>query len=147
MGGPEKPRAPRPAPGVQFEFPIRLTQDEVDGFIELSGDHNRIHTDPLAAGRSPIGKIAVPGLLSALVFSRVLGTIFPGHGTVYKSQTLHWLKPMHINRDYIARFTVLTQVPSRRPNHASAHIKTEIRDTVSGEVTLRGEAAVLYPSP
>jgi acyl dehydratase len=133
-------------PGSQFEFPFRLARGDVEKFVDLSGDNNYIHADDVAAARSPIGRIAVPGLLSALVFSRVLGTAFPGHGTVYKSQTLHWKHAMFVETDYIASFTVLVTAPSRWGDHISAQIKTEIRDAGSGEIKLMGEASVLYPS-
>jgi len=48
---------------------LKLTQDEIDRFVALTGDQNWIHTDAARAERElPAGKTIVPGqLLLALV--------------------------------------------------------------------------------
>ena len=126
--------------GEKFMLDFRFTKEDVDRFMDLSGDYNEIHFDERAAARCAIGKIAVPGLLSGQVFSRILGTLFPGHGTVYRSQTLQFRKPMFIGINYAAEVTVLEVEPHRH----RAKVSTVIREKESGEVKLDGEAVVIH---
>jgi len=126
--------------GRRHEREFELTHDEVNRFMALSGDTNAIHSDAAAAQRSAIGQIAVPGMLSAMVFSRILGTEFPGHGTVYRSQSLEFRRPMFVGVPYVARVTVDQVFPDRH----RARVRTEILDKSSGIVTLRGIAEIIH---
>jgi len=126
--------------GDVFSYDFQFSQLDVDAFVKLSGDCNIIHQDADAAAASPIGKMAVPGILSATIFSRVLGTIFPGHGTVYRSQTLDFRRPVEIGRRYMALFAVQEVIPSRH----RAVISTRVLDKESGHTCLDGTAVVIH---
>jgi acyl dehydratase len=126
--------------GDAFEYPITFTQDDVRLFSELSGDVNNIHFDDELANESPIGTRAIPGLLGALVFSRILGTIFPGHGTVYATQSLRFRRPILIDKPYVARICVKRVVPDKH----RAKVITEIADATSGEIATRGQAWIVH---
>jgi len=39
------------------------------------------------------------GTLGAALFSKIFGTLFPGVGTIYLSQTLNFLKPMYAGKE------------------------------------------------
>jgi hypothetical protein len=147
------------AAGSMFSYEFSLCQKDLDDFIALSGDSNIIHRDQAAALHSPIGSMAVPGMLSALIFSRVLGTMFPGHGTVYRSQSLKFLAPMYLEKRYEARFVVLKiELPAPPdPNNLStdhskpakvpiprATITTNIFDMKTGNLCLEGVATVFH---
>jgi acyl dehydratase len=138
--------------GDTFTYGFSFGQKELDDFVALSGDSNNIHQEEAAALRSPIGKMAVPGMLTAMIFSRVLGTMFPGHGTVYRSQTLEFLRPVILGREYEARFEVVgIEIPSKDaqasnslvPRRPRATIRTLVVDIVDGKVCLQGLAVVL----
>lgn len=126
--------------GDAFEYPITFTQNDVIRFAELSGDVNNIHFDDELAKNSPIKTRAIPGLLGALIFSRVLGTLFPGHGTVYATQSLRFRRPILIDKPYVVRITVKRVVPARN----RAKVLTEIADGVTGEIATRGQAWILH---
>lgn len=128
------------AVGDRFEDRFVMTQRQVELFAELSGDRNSIHFDPAAAQRSALGGMSVHGMLSALAFSRILGTVLPGDGTVYHSQTLHFPRAMRVNVEYEARVTVLELLPER---HA-ARLETIIQEHSSKETTLHGRALVVH---
>ena len=136
-------------PGDRYQDSFSVSAEDVERFVALSGDSNRIHSDRVAAEHSPIGKeFSIPGFLSALQFSRVLGTIFPGHGTVYRNQTLYWRRPMFIDTPYRIEITVSSiEYPKDESGHAKtprAKLDTIIRDVASGDVVLQGEAVVLH---
>lgn len=137
--------------GNSFTYPFVFTRDDVEKFVSLSGDFNEIHQNAELARRSPIGIGAVPGMLTALIFSRVLGTLFPGHGTIYRSQSLEFLRPVVIERAYEARFLVLSVESSLRStdsraavaHYPRAHIETKVVDSYDGRVCVTGIALVL----
>lgn len=133
--------------GSSVEFPFRLTQEQLDQFAELSGDKNPIHFDSATAARSPIakycppGKMSVPGMLGAFMFSKVLGTTFPGYETVYREQSLHFKRPMFVETDYVVKIRVLD---IDRKHHV-ARLSTVIVEKESGRVTTHGHAVVTHP--
>jgi 3-hydroxybutyryl-CoA dehydratase len=74
-----------------------ITEDDVKLFAEVSGDHNPVHLDDDFAKASIFHKrIAHGGLINAL-FSTVLGTEFPGVGTIYLSQDSKFIRPVYLN--------------------------------------------------
>ncbi|HEY0795962.1 MAG TPA: MaoC family dehydratase [Acidisarcina sp.] len=122
-----------------FSYEFSFSRKDLEEFIILSGDSNDIHLDPQAALESPIGEMAIPGLLTAMIFSRVLGTIFPGHGTVYRSQSLEFLYPVVLGVRYVAHFRVLNV----NPKHHRARIDTTVEDPETGKICLEGVAVVI----
>jgi acyl dehydratase len=128
------------AVGDSFELPVSFTDEDVRHFAELSGDFNQIHFDREAAERSPIRARAIPGLLGALLFSRILGTQFPGHGTVYVSQSLRFRRPIFVDRPYIASVVVKQIVPGRH----RAKVRTTLVDGKSGKIATEGQAWIIH---
>jgi len=125
--------------GESFSYEFSFSQKDVDAFVALSGDSNIIHNDVQAASVSPIGKLAVPGMLTATIFSRVLGTMFPGHGTVYRSQSLEFWRPVVLGERYVARFRVQEIIPARH----RAVIETVVAEQGTGQECLGGTAVVV----
>lgn len=121
-----------------FRYEFELSKKDVAAFIKLSGDNNVIHTNAKAAASSPIKAVAVPGMLAALVFSRILGTLFPGHGTIYRYQNLKFTKAVFAGEKYVAIITV-----KRLISH-SAIVKTQIRDVAKNTLCIDGEAKITH---
>ena len=112
-----------------------ITQDEVNTFAQISGDNNPIHTNIEYAKTTPFGRPIVHGILSAAVFSKVFGTLFPGEGTIYMSQELKFLAPVFTGDQYIAKFEVVETTPEK---HRGV-IKCTIEST-DGKIVLDGIA-------
>jgi phosphate acetyltransferase len=74
----------------------RVTERDIQLFAAVSGDVNPAHVDALYASTSQFHQIIAHGMLGGALISTVLGTQLPGPGTVYLSQTLKFLKPVHI---------------------------------------------------
>lgn len=89
-----------------FNF-IRFTQEGVIAFAEITGDKNPIHLDPEFAAKTPFGRPIVHGFLSAAVFSKVFGMLFPGQGTIYLSQEMSFRAPVFAGEKYTAEFEVI----------------------------------------
>ena len=121
-------------------YTFRFSQDDVVDFARVTGDNNPLHLDADFAAATPFKRPIIHGMLGASVFTKVLGTEFPGYGSVYLGQTLEFLRPMFVDTDYEATFTVQSIDLSK---HA-AQILGEIRDVQTGKVTTRGIATLLH---
>ncbi|MFN5183215.1 MAG: MaoC family dehydratase [Bacteroidota bacterium] len=119
----------------QFKF----TQEEVNRFAEVTGDKNPVHTDADYASKTMFKRPIMHGMLGASLFSKVFGTLFPGEGTIYLKQTLNFLKPMYVETDYEAEFTIKDVMKDKN----RAIIETVIKDKASGNICTSGEAVVM----
>ncbi|WP_025763072.1 MaoC family dehydratase [Dyadobacter tibetensis] len=125
--------------GASFEHSFRFTQEQVVQFAILTGDDNPLHLDAGYAATTPFKRPIIHGMLGATVFTKVLGTEYPGHGSIYLNQTLDFLRPMFVETDYIAVFTI-------KALHAEKHIAeitTEIKDATTKKVVTRGVATMI----
>lgn len=125
--------------GQSFSYAFKFTQEEVNQFAELTGDHNPLHKDPEYAAQTQFKKPIIHGVFTTSVFSKVCGTIFPGEGTIYLSQKVNFLRPMYVDTDYEACFKVLDIDPKRH----KARIETAIYDKNTGKKALDGEATIM----
>ncbi len=122
-----------------YEVCFSFSQEDVEAFARISGDHNPLHLDAEFTAGTTFKRPIMHGMLAATVFSRVLGMEFPGLGSVYLSQTLEFLRPMYVDTEYKATFKVLDINPKKQ----KARIETHVYATDRGKITLRGEAEVM----
>lgn len=108
-------------------------------FADVTGDDNPLHLDTDYAATTPFKRPIIHGMLGASVFTKVLGTQFPGHGSVYLKQTLDFLRPMFVDTDYEGVFTIVSVNPEKH----TAEISTEILDSHTRKVTTRGMATLM----
>lgn len=122
-----------------YSHEFQFSQEEVNRFAEVTGDKNPVHTDAEYAAKSMFKRPIMHGMLSASLFSKVFGTLFPGEGTIYLKQTLNFLKPMYVDTTYEAVFTVREVLKDKH----RAIVETVIKDKASGNICTSGEATVL----
>ena len=120
-----------------YTHPFQFSQEEVNRFAEATGDKNPVHLDAAYAAKTMFKRPIMHGMLSASLFSKVFGTLFPGEGTIYLKQTLNFLRPMYVDTKYEATFTV-----KELPGKNRAVIETVIRDP-EGKACTAGEATVM----
>ncbi|TDE12727.1 MaoC family dehydratase [Dyadobacter psychrotolerans] len=128
-----------PVVNSSFEHLFKFTQDEVVRFAELTGDNNPLHLDAEYAATTNFKRPIIHGMLGATVFTKVLGTQFPGFGSIYLKQSLEFLRPMFVETDYKAVFTIKTIQPEKH----IAEISTEIFDVNTKKVVTRGIATMI----
>jgi len=125
--------------GMRAEKPVLVTEDRIGQFAEASDDFNPVHMDEAFAAKTAYrGRIA-HGLLSASFGSAVVGTILPGAGAIYLSQTLAFHKPVRIGDTVMARITVSAV------DEASARVVLSCEGYVGEELIMDGEATVRVP--
>jgi len=125
--------------GSVFKQTFSFTQDEVNLFIKLSGDSNPIHWDKEYAAQTPFKKPIIHGVLGSSIFSKVLGTVFPAEGTIYLGQEVRFLRPMFVDVEYEAVFTV-KEVDAKRHK---AIIATQILQAATRKICVDGRAEVM----
>ena len=123
--------------GTLRNHTFSFSQEDVILFAKCTGDNNPVHLDEEYAGKTIFKTRILHGFLSASVFSKIFGTIDPGEGTLYLSQTMFFLKPMFADVSYTAK-TVLMEIDQEK---GRAKYTTEIFDPAE-VLTFRGEAIV-----
>ena len=125
--------------GMTAEKHVPVTEQRIGLFAEASDDFNPVHMDEAFAAKTAYrGRIA-HGLLSASFGSAVVGTILPGAGAIYLSQTLAFHKPVRIGDVVTARVTVAAI------DAESARVTLRCAGYVGEELIMDGEAVVRVP--
>ena len=94
------------AVGRHASFTKTFTEDDVRRFIEITGDVNPLHVDEEFASGTPFGRRILHGMLTASLFSTMVGMLLPGTGAVYRSQSIAFLRPVYIGDTITAHFVV-----------------------------------------
>jgi phosphate acetyltransferase len=118
----------------------RVTNRDIQLFASVSGDVNPAHVDALYAKSSHFHEIIAHGMLGASLISTVLGTRYPGPGTIYLGQSLKFLKPVHIGDT----LTVTVAVKSLDATRHRVTLDTRCVNQ-QGEAVIDGEAEVMAP--
>lgn len=122
-----------------YTHDFKFSQQEVNAFAEATGDKNPVHMDADYAAKTMFKRPIMHGMLGAALFSKVFGTLFPGEGTIYLKQSLSFLKPMYVDVDYEAVFTVKELIKEK----SRATVETLIKDKTTGIICTSGEATVM----
>lgn len=122
--------------GSSYSFKRTITSQDVLQFSSLSGDVNPLHVDDEFAKKSPFRRKVVHGLLTASLFSTLIGMYCPGQNSLYLSQTLRFKKPLFYDETVNVNGIVMAKVDSLK----IVTIKTEI--TRGADLIVSGEAQV-----
>jgi 3-hydroxybutyryl-CoA dehydratase len=115
-----------------------VTAQDVEAFARVSGDDNPVHLNEAYAATTRFKKRIAHGMLTASYISALLGSRFPGPGTIYLKQELAFLRPVYLGDAIEVRATVTRY-------RADKQILTLETDCVNqhGEKILSGEAVCL----
>lgn len=124
--------------GQSASITRQVTAEDVEAFARVSGDENPVHLDAAYAATTRFGKRIAHGMLAVSYISAVLGTQFPGPGTIYLSQNVSFLKPVFLG-DTI---TATVSVAKYRPEKGILTLLTECVNQ-AGDKVVDGQAVVL----
>lgn len=99
--------------GQKASIQKTITEDDIANFIEITGDKNPLHIDTLFSEQTFFGQRIAHGMLSASLFSTLVGMHIPGTGAIYKSQTLEFLRPVFIGDTLTAWFEIIAIDPDK----------------------------------
>ena len=129
-----------PRLGQRATFSKTITEADIQGFADLTGDRNPLHLDAQFARRGRFGRHIAHGLLVAGIISAALGTRLPGAGAIYVSQSLRFLKPVYPG-DTV---TATVEVTAWQEDRGVVTLRTTCANQ-SGDVIIDGEAVLLVP--
>ena len=96
--------------GTVFSFTRTISEEHVQRFAKLSGDFNPLHVDKEFGSESKFGGNIVHGMLTASLFSTLMGMYCPGEKCLYLSQNIQFKKPMFYGETIEIRGTILKKV-------------------------------------
>ena len=108
--------------GMKETLSHSITQSDIEKFVNLTGDDNKLHVDSEYASKTVFKKPVVHGMIGASFISTIIGTKLPGDGALWFSQTLEFLLPVRIG-DVI---TVVAEVIKKHDRERIIELKIEI---------------------
>ncbi len=96
--------------GDKAELKHVITQSDIDKFVALTGDDNKLHVDKEYASRTSYKKPVVHGMLGASFISTIIGTKLPGDGALWFAQNLEFLLPVKIGDTITIKVEVVKKV-------------------------------------
>jgi 3-oxoacyl-[acyl-carrier protein] reductase len=96
--------------GDKAEIRHIVTQTDIDRFVELTGDDNKLHIDKEYAAKTPFKKPVAHGMLGASFISTIIGTKLPGDGALWFSQSLEFLLPVRVGDELLIKAEVLKKL-------------------------------------
>jgi len=118
-----------------------LRPEDIQLFAIMSGDVNPAHVDPEYAHSSMFHEVIAHGMWGGALISTVLGTEFPGPGTIYIGQTLRFSRPVKVGD------TITVKVTCKQKFDHNKHMIFECLCTnQDGLKVIAGEAEVLAPT-
>jgi phosphate acetyltransferase len=118
-----------------------LRPEDIQLFAIMSGDVNPAHVDPEYAHSSMFHEVIAHGMWGGALISTVLGTEFPGPGTIYIGQTLRFSRPVKVGD------TITIKVTCKQKFDHNKHVIFDCLCTNQDSLkVISGEAEVLAPT-
>ena len=126
--------------GDQYQTDFVITQEMVNQFAELSGDKNPLHLDAEFAAQTPFKQPIVHGIFSVSIISKIMGTEFPGAGSVYLDQQFQFKRPVYPGKEYYAKIELVSVEEGRHKGVFTTRIFSKDRN----KLAVDGKATVMH---
>lgn len=124
--------------GQVYEVKRIVTDEMVKLFAESTGDKNPVHMDENFAKNTIFGGRIAHGILSLGIISAVLGTEFPGAGTIYLMQNAKFKRPVYVGEEVTVRLVVKEiDEEKRRVLLDTFVIKENLENAIEGEALVK----------
>ncbi len=126
--------------GDTASFWKTITEADIYQFTGIIGNFNPTHVNKDFAAKTKNGQRTVPQMLVAGLVSKILGTQYPGNGTVHVAQDLTFHKPVFIN-DTVQASLEVTKIDGKKKR-----VWLDLTCTNQhGELVVSGESEVMPP--
>ena len=126
--------------GMSGSIEKLITDDHIVKFAEVTGDTNPLHLNDDYAKRTLFGGRIAHGMLTASLFSAVLGTKMPGPGCIYMSQSIRFRAPVRPGDVVVATVTV------SRIDNERQRVAFECSCFLGETIVAEGESLAKVPS-
>ena len=124
--------------GDTAEITHQITQTDLNRFVKLTGDDNKLHVDKEYALKTPYKKPVVHGMLSSSFISTVIGTKLPGDGAMWYSQNLEFHRPVRVGDTITVKAEVVKKIERNKTIEMSIEIVNQnFQKVVSGNVGVK----------
>lgn len=123
--------------GFKASVDVKVTDQMVRQFAEMSGDFNPIHLDDDYAKTTRFGRRIAHGMIIGALISRALNEKI-GSGGVYLGQNLKFVNPVFID-DVV---TIDLTITGLRKEKGIATVETIVKKQ-TGETVVKGDAVIM----
>ncbi len=123
------------AVGQKATRSITLTENHVNTYAAMTGDHNPLHFDESFAAKTKFKRLVVQGGLTTGLLHALVAMDMPGPGTVFLSQNWKFTAPVFIGDTITAEAEVLNIHKTKPVSQLNFKITRQ-----DGETVLEGEA-------
>ena len=127
--------------GEWAERSLKIDDEYIRRFADLTQDTNPIHLDEAFALESWFGGRIAHGMIAANLISAVLGSMLPGPGSIYFSQNLEFRAPVRPGDTVTARAMITRWYPKK----GRVILSTEVRNQ-ENVVVVTGKAILIMSS-
>ncbi len=121
--------------GQKSSRSLKLTQDHVKTFAELTGDYNPLHFDESFVAKRKFKNLVVQGGLTTGLLHALVAMDMPGSGTVFLSQDWKFTAPVFIDDTITAEAEVISLHESKPVTQLKINVRRQ-----TGEIVLEGTA-------
>jgi 3-hydroxybutyryl-CoA dehydratase len=121
-------------------FAKTITETDIYLFAATTCDFNPAHVNQVYAEGTYFKKRIAHGMLTTSLISNILGTILPGPGTIFVSQSVKFLAPVYIGDTISAEIEMIEL--NKEKNRAKFSCKCTNQNNI---VVLEGEGTVMPP--
>ncbi|MDE0305826.1 MAG: MaoC family dehydratase [Albidovulum sp.] len=125
--------------GMRSRIAKTIGDREIEMFGEIAEDRNPLHFSDEAAKETIFGERIAHGMLTAALFSGLIGEKLPGHGTIYLGQNLRFVAPVKPGDKVVAEVTI-SEIDSDRNR-----VNLDCEAWVDDKVVVTGDARVIAP--
>jgi 3-hydroxybutyryl-CoA dehydratase len=127
--------------GDKASFSKTISESDIYQFAGITGDFNPLHVDKEYAKNTLFKERIAHGILTAGFISSVIGMKLPGINTIYLSQNLKFLAPVHIGDTVTATVSVMEKIDRKKIILLQTTVVNQ-----RGEIIIDGDAAVMKKS-
>lgn len=123
--------------GQETVFSRLITREDVQKFVELTGDCNPLHVNDAFAIQNSFEGSVVHGMLTASFISTVIGTKLPGPGSLWYENSFRFLAPVYVGQTIQIKIHIRHKSIAQRVLALDVHVTSD-----AGQVVVEGEAKV-----
>jgi 3-oxoacyl-[acyl-carrier protein] reductase len=108
-----------------------IEADDIDKFVQLTGDDNPLHVDEGFAQSTDCRGIVAHGMLGASFLSTVIGKHLPGEGALWLSNHMDFHAPVRIGDTLTINAEIIQLIPNHRMMKLSVTITNQLNQVVT----------------